>query len=306
MKKISLIIISSIALVFTSCLKDKNIDEQKYGLKGLGDIPLVLFPVKKTTTTLNASDKDTSFHLVTVRLAAGEVASEDVQVTLVPNNAAVTAAGFTPAPTSAYKVDNLVVTIPKGEREGYLTITTKTSNLAAATYGFGYDIASVSNPKYTISATGKTTVTVLPIKNKYDGVYNLKIATTGWAAFGIMDDPALKAYPGTFSLITTGANTVTTSNASAGTLQPGLTSTGGATAFGATTPQFTFDLATNNVTAVTNTTPDDGRGRVLQIRAVPGNKYDPATKTITAHYIMKQNGRPDMNIDVEFTYVKPR
>jgi hypothetical protein len=306
MKKLSLIL-SLMALVFTSCLKDENITNKKYGTEGLGDIPLVLFPSTRTTTTLNSADKDTSFHLVTVRLAETNPASEDVKVTLTPNNAAVTAAGFTVAPTSAYTLDNLVVTIPKGEREGYLTITTKTSNLAAATYGFGFDIASVSNSKYTIASTRKTTVAVLPIKNKYDGVYTAKVATEGWAAFGIMDSPELKPYSGNFSLITTSANSVTISNPNSGTNQPALTSAAGLTSFGATTPRFTFNLTTNEITSVTNTTPDDGRGRTLRLDASrPGSKYDPLTKKIIAYYIMTQTGRADQKITMEFTYVRPR
>lgn len=169
----------SISLVLTSCLKDENIENQKYGMKGIEDRPLVLFPSAKTTTTLESSNKDTSFHLVTVRLAEPNTASEDVQVTLTQNDSAVTAAGFTVAPATAYKIDNLVVTIPAGKREGYVTITTKTSSLTSATYAFGYTIAAISNPRYTISGVNRTIVAVVPVKNQYDADYDVSVELTG-------------------------------------------------------------------------------------------------------------------------------
>jgi hypothetical protein len=297
----------SVSMVLASCLKDENIDNQKYGMAGIEGRPLVLFPSAKTTTTLNASTKDTTFRLITVRLAEASPASEDVKVTLAPNNTAVTAAGFAVAPTSAYTVDNLVVTIPKGEREGYLNITTKTSNLTAATYAFGYDITAISNPKYTISGNGKTSIAVLPVKNKYDGDYSLKIKTTGWAAYDISDN-VTRTLSGNVGLQTTSGNTVTMYNYSRSDyLQPAFTAAGGATAFGAATPMFTFDLATDRLTNVTNTTPDDGRGRAFEMNpAVTNSRYDPATKTIYAAYFLKQTGRPNLAIYDTLVYVKER
>src|SRR5688572_10361744 len=101
MKRISLILLSSLSLVFTSCLKDENIDDMKYGMAGLEDRPLVEFPNSpRTTTPLNASTTDTTFNLITIRLNEPAPASEDVKVTLVPNDALVTAAGYAVAPSS--------------------------------------------------------------------------------------------------------------------------------------------------------------------------------------------------------------
>ena len=52
---------------------------------------------------------------------------------------------------------------------------------------------------------------------------------------------------------------------------------------------------------------DDGRGRGFKMNpAVTDSRYDPATKTIYASYYMVQTGRPDMQIDVVFTYTGPR
>ena len=46
-----------------------------------------------------------------------------------------------------------------------------------------------------------------------------------------------------------------------------------------------------------NLIPDDGRGRAFAINpAVTDSRYDPATKTIYAAYLMFQNGRPTQYI----------
>jgi hypothetical protein len=70
---------------------------------------------------------------------------------------------------------------------------------------------------------------------------------------------------------------------------------------------FTFDVATDKLVSVTNTTPDDGRGRAFFLNpAITTSRYDPATKTIYAAYMLKQNGRPDMAIYDTLTFKKLR
>ncbi len=139
--------------------------------------------------------------------------------------------------------------------------------------------------------------------------YSLRIKTTGWANYGISDDEP-GDYPGGMGLVTAGANSVTFYNGTSGfgNLQPALTAgNAAATGFGATTPMLTFDPATNKLIAVVNTTPDDGRGRTLHLNpAVTDSRYDPATKTIYAAYIMTQNTRPDQYIYDTLVYQKPR
>jgi hypothetical protein len=296
MKKIAFVILSLMTLVFTSCLKDKNIDNKKYGTAGLGDIPLVLFPATRTTTSLNSSAKDTSFHLITVRLAESDPASEDVKVTLTPNNAAVTAAGFTPAPTSAYTLSDLVVTIPKGQREGYLTITTKTANLTAATYGFGFDIAAVSNPKYKIASTLKTTVAVLPIKNMYDGIYSVesgfvqRYTAPGAPTVGDVLNGSLAGNPDV-TLSTVGSTTLEITNLKWAYPNGGIA--------GIDNLRLTVDPATNLVTmfALGNATLANWEGKE--------NRYDPATRTF--YLIFRWNPTANRReYSVVIKYKKPR
>lgn len=306
MKKILFISVSFTSILLTSCLKDKNIEDRKYGTQGLGEIPLVLFPSAQVTTGLDASDKDTSFHLVTVRLAEANPAAEDVKVTLTPNNAAVTAAGFAVAPTSAYKLDNLVVTIPKGQREGYVTITTKTSNLTDDTYGFGFDIASVSNPKYTIASTLKTTVIGLPIKNRWDGHYEVTGSFVDNASSTITG-----YYPLEWDLVTSGGSQVVVYDRDyTGTPTHIIQSGTSLSQYGSYGLVVNFDPATNKITSITNYygqfSGSFQRSAALDPTGV--NAYDPATKTIKIKYFMQQ-GNPAAvrtSFNETWTYVGPR
>jgi hypothetical protein len=290
MKKILFVSVSFMALFLTSCLKDKNIEDRKYGTQGLGEIPLVMFPSTLVTTSLNASDKDTTFHLVTVRLAEANPASEDIKVTLTPNNAAVTAAGFKVAPASAYTLDNLVVTIPKGQREGYVTITTKTSNLATDAYGFGFDIASISNPKYTIASTYKTTVAALPIKNKWDGVYEVSgtMVDKTNATLGHINKylSATGSDPQQWELRTIGpATCVVYDNYFFGGNYAPISSGASYSQYGSFSIIVEFDPATDKVVKVTNYYGQPAaNGRYAQLDPTGINKYDPATKTVDIKY----------------------
>ena len=149
------------------------------------------------------------------------------------------------------------------------------------------------------------------IKNKYDGVYKLKVKTVGWAAYGIADGVS-GTYTGYFNIITKGENSVTSYSTYRGddllaALTGGVGFTSGYTAFGAIAPLFIFNNTTNKLTDVQNTYADDGRGRKLELNpAITDSRFDPATKTIYAAFIMKQTGRVNQYFYDTLTYVKAR
>jgi hypothetical protein len=322
-----------LSLFVTGCLKDKDYDDRliqstrSEGTQKIVEISLT------TTSTVNFlqismanSTNDTTFRLVPVSLAADKPATEDIVVTVVPNPALIgnynaTAGTFyEEAPSAIYTITNTVapgggflVTIPKGSNTGYLEIKIKPSNFLGHEYALGYQISSIQNAGYLISSNLSSGVAAVGIKNKYDGSYDLRIKTVGWTAYGIADGVA-GDYPDPLFLITNSANSVRFFNPNSGDLQPAFSGTanvpgtiGGATAFGATTPLFTFDVATDKLISVTNTSPDDGRGRTLFLNtAVTDSRYDPATKTIYAAYIMTNTGRPNQFIYDTLTYNGPR
>lgn len=194
-KYYSIALLAIIALFFSSCLKDKNIDDQVYGLKGLEDTKLAeLVSAPYKVISLIASDNDTTFTLVNVHLNSAKPADNDLTVTLMIDQALLddynlnNGTSYIVPPSSAYTFDNLTVTIPKGSRDGFLKITTKPNSLSGPDYAFAFSIGSISDPSFVISKNYKNIVTVVGVKNIYDGNYNLRIKTVGWDAYGIADD----------------------------------------------------------------------------------------------------------------------
>jgi len=316
-------VLATLLITSTGCLKDQLSDDQETNPE-ISSSPSIIElpgPVRvnssyRSSFTVGLAPKatDTTFNLVTVRLAADQPAPEDIQVELelVPSLLDAyndsTGSHLIVFPTTGYKfAPGLTVTIPKGSREGYLQLTTIPNSLVGKEYGFGFRIKSVSNSKYLISGNYNAVVVSVGVRNKYDGDYTLRIKTSGWAAYGISDN-APATYPFDIGMITAGANSVALYNtAFAAGFQPAFTSTGDPTGFGATSPVFTFDLSTNILLSVVNSSPPDARGRAFAINAaVTDSRYDPATKTIYAAYFLKQNGRPDMAIYDTLTYKKAR
>lgn len=316
MQKISKIskLVSAFAVLLvagTGCLKDELADDQMTipDIKSSPSVVELPGAVKGTSSyntsyavSLFSSDKDTTFNMVPVRLSADQPAPEDIQVELelVPTLLKAfndsTGSKLVQPNANLYKFGSgLTVTIPKGSREGFLPLTTKPNALVGTEYGFGIRIKSVSNPKYTVSGNFNNAVIIVGVRNKYDGDYTLRVKTVGWAAYSIADNVTY-SYPEEIAMITGSANTVSMySYYRSDNLVPAFTSGGDPTAFGAATPLFTFDLATDKLVSVTNTTPDDGRGRAFIMNPnVTTSRFDPATKTIYAAYMLKQNGRPDL------------
>lgn len=317
-------VLGTLLVTGTGCLKDELADDQMAN-PDIASSPSVIElpgPVRATTSyntsyavSLVGSDKDTTFNMVPVRLAANEPAPEDIQVELelVPtllsayNDSNGTHLAQPAASLYKFAGGGLTVTIPKGEREGSLQVTTKPNLLVGPEYGFGVRIKSVSNPRYKVSGNFNNAVIILGVQNKYDGDYTLRIKHTGWAAFTIADGITY-TYPENIAMVTASANSVTLySYYTLNILQPGFDAAGNATQFGAAAPLFTFDPVTDKLVSVTNTLPDDGRGRAFEINpAVTTSRFDPATRTIYASYFLKQNGRPNLVIYDTLTYVGPR
>jgi hypothetical protein len=100
-------------------------------------------------------------------------------VNLVPDNSLVEEAGYDIAPADIYALDDLTVTIPKGQREGYLSITTNPEDIAAGNYGFGFRIESVTDSRYTVSANFRTQLAGVAVRNIYEGTYDVNVELSG-------------------------------------------------------------------------------------------------------------------------------
>lgn len=179
---------AAVLMELSSCLKDKAFDEGKvqspanqYNMFKAIEIGLTATDnTKFLAIALEATNTDTTFNLIPVNLASSEPAQEDINVTLVKNDALVAAynsahgtAYVVPSPTLYTIVNaNNVVTIPKGSYTGYLKIKFKPAGFLGNDYALGYSIGSVDKQGYTISGNLNSGVIAIAIKNKYDGDYH--------------------------------------------------------------------------------------------------------------------------------------
>jgi len=248
--------------------------------------------------------------------------SHDVTVTVIKDTAAITAYNdadttgatnyeFLPDSTfniTGYSNNNgpFTVTIPAGQKFGYLTLNITSSKVYLfSQYMVSYKISAV--PSGALISDSRTSAQwTVAIKNKYDGMYSLSFQMKNWGGYGIIDGGGSNPWSQNVGVVTNGLNTVLI-DIGGSYAQPGFTASLAATSFGATKPQYTFDLTTNNLISVTNLTPDDGRGRTFHLNPnITDSRYDPNTGTIYAAYIMSQNGRPNQEIYDTLVYQSTR
>lgn len=317
------LLLTALVATLTSCLKDEGFEDGEYGAVNANTQGQMWVSIPPAARNPNAQSVESKAGFQTVNLfpVAFDFVTptdEDITVTLAVNNALVAQHDPTALvlPTANFTLPSTTITIPKGQRVSapfQLSINTGPLD-PTKKYGIGLTIASVSKAGVGIPSNLKNVVYVFALKNRYDGVYSLNMRLDGWEAFGIASGVAGN-YNANVELITSGPNEVTTNlqapQAGFGNLQPGFTGGVGAisgfTAFGAATPKYIFDLNTNKVTAVVNTTPDDGRGRAFYLDPLSTtSEWNPTTKQLKVEYFLKQTGRPDMKITAIYTHIKPR
>lgn len=171
------------AVLFTSCLKDKKVDDQVYGTTNVSAYKVVEIPGTigvAQIKNLEFSAVDTTFSIVTLNYAADGLAPEDIKVTLALNPTIIadynTANGtsYNAIPAPNYVLPNgLVTTIKKGERFAQVMMKVNPAFVASGAYALGFQIASVDKPAYTISGNFNKAMVIVGVKNKYDGIYKL-------------------------------------------------------------------------------------------------------------------------------------
>ncbi len=280
------------AFFFSSCLKDKNIDDQLYGLKGLEDVKLAeLVGAPSRVISLVASDVDTTFVIVGVHLNSAKPANKDITVTLVPDATVIddynndNGTNYVVPPSGSYTLSDLNVVIPKGSRDGSFTLTAKSSDLAGGEYAFGYKIESISDAEFVISRNYSTLITIVGVKNKYDGHYS---------ATGTMLDAASASltgyYPLEWDLVTNGSSQVIVYDRDYTGTPAHIIYTGtGLSQYGSFGLIVNFDPATDKITSVVNfygQPASNSRSAELDPSGI--NMWDPVTQSIDIKYWMNQ------------------
>lgn len=311
MKKFSLIALASLPLLMVSCLKDKKIDDKEYGIDGITDVKII--ELHTPTNHLNSYaldfvDRDTTFDIIEVRLAANEPATEDINVQLtLANSSGIIGAynddngtHFAEFPANLYSLldPGLNVTIPKGSRSAFVKIGLNPFDFdPSSTYALGFKIASVTQKGYTISGNFGEGLTSFGAKNKYDGRYKAKGYgflggnTTAPYLFSVDCDWEL-------DVITTGESSVYMN------AQP-LFRGGAIIYFSNVFPKFIFNPTTNKVTGMANDAP--GNGISFQFPVDGGtydSRYDPSSKTIYVRFGL--NNSATWRVVDTLTYCGPR
>jgi hypothetical protein len=158
---------AALALSLSSCLKDKNYDDDKYGINidETESIKIINIPSANTTLTTSATYARTAAaqtQTIPVHLSAKDPAGEPLAVTLAVdaddakitayNNTLAAASRYTRMPAASYTVNaNGVANIPSGSRDASVSVTITPSTLAAGRYIIPLSIKSVDKSGYTIS-----------------------------------------------------------------------------------------------------------------------------------------------------------
>ncbi|HEX7845208.1 MAG TPA: DUF1735 domain-containing protein [Chitinophagaceae bacterium] len=316
MKKYSFLLVSGLALFLTSCLKDKNVEDGLYGMEGADASKLTELPTGYQSFSFDFKDQPLDVQIVEVRLTSKDLAKQDITVALTLANSASLISdyntehgtSFVTMPANLYTLPatGLNVTIPAGQRSGFLAIKTNAINFdPSSTYALGFTIASVSDASYSISGNFYTKIVSMGAKNQYDGEYTVQFTN-----YHPSSNPGYIGTTTTVYMVTTSGNTVKIyMPAFAGFYCPAVLG-GALTAFSAQEPAYTINATTNAVTVQ-----NAYSGATTFYSMAPGfnSRYVPATKEIFAKWGYGSGG-PYPPFDAgttrewtqHFTYVGPR
>ncbi len=291
------VLLLSAAIVFNSCEKNNT------SLDGAGNtyIKILHGGTDPIVIPLDVNPPQEEVEIFEVRRDASNSGGLNTPATITMTNTQVYLDSFNSQnggayellPADAYTItassgvtvsgDTWTVNLAAGEFSRVVSVSLdKTKMDLSKQYGFGIEIASTSVGKIA-SDDGEALVNVL-IKNAYDAAYVVSGSMTDAANASLTGD-----LPMNYHLITTGEKTVVGWSPKYGDFYVDILNAGAGSVYGSFCPIFTFDPATNAVTAVTNYYGQPaGNGRYAQIDPSGINKYDPATGSIDVKFFMFQ------------------
>jgi len=304
MKKLSILFgLFALIIAVAGCLKDKGFEDQQYGIQIAG-LKAVAFPQTSQSPVVVGITGQPAPVVVAGPLLAIEDAgapAANVTVKLAYDQDLVVAEGLVPLPAGTFSLNTLDAVIPAGSKTlGELKLTVTNSDVLDPNikYGVGFKIVSVDQG-YKIAANQSSMIIGFAIKNKYDGIYNLKGNHNRV--------PYTFPYDTEIHLVTTGPATVIF-------YWPEVESNGHPIGVGAgnslswygagISPVIEFNTTSNLVTKVFNNPPNP---TVITMFTGAGSrigKFDPATKAITVDW--NYNNNPLRAFFDNLTYIKPR
>lgn len=302
-----------IALIssLSSCLKDDSQPDLTKN-KAIIELPIGSSAANGGGNSIAAAftvDPVPADYFVYVNYAAPEAASQNVTVTLKIDTSAVTkfnsvnATKYTPMPANGYTLTGNTVVIPSGGRQVKFPIKINTANLnPLLTYALPVTI--VDGGGFTISGNFGTLISIITLKNKWDGVYTV----TG-TMVDTQNSTLTGQYPRTLKLVTQGPNTDAIQDGD--TFAHGILSGTSGSSYGSFSPVFTVNEATNAITSAVNYYGQPApNGRSARLDTSGENKFimsaDGKTPvSMKVKYILVQNGDRTF-FDETWTYTGSR
>jgi hypothetical protein len=309
---------SVMAICFTSCLKDDSNVLDPAKTENVIEFANTANLTSPTTSrlpllTVNIVMDPGNTYNAAVSYSGANNAPQDITVEVGVADAAVVTAyntqnsrTYVMLPSNLYTLPVTKVVIPKGSRRVDFPINFATPDqLYGKNYVLPLVIKSASYGQ--ISGNFHTMLYLLNGVNRYDGIFTLKyrfgandrnydLATTTWFYSDVQ-------------LVTTSATTAVLRNLNAASPFPHVAvSAGLPTSISNLVPQFTFDLATNKITTISNSVAATSTQTKTAVAnpAVTDNRFDPATKNVFASFILKETGKADMIINDTLIYKTPR
>lgn len=281
----------------TSCLKDKDYENHKYGTYGAGTSKAgVGFPESENSINNIALENigtEQEFDVGLVNLLSANPAATDIKITveldpsLIEEYNQANDGNRFELPDGSFAFETLELVIPKGSRTAQMQLkfpdVMNTLDLTKS-YAIGLRIKSVEPAGIVIAENLRRILVGVNIKNQYDGVYSMRgyslragdPAKTGWFTGQEM------------SLLTAGLHVVDFND---------LLVWSDLTGIGIGEPQVVIDPATNKVTVSSS-------GGAVNL---PGydSRYDPATRTFYLGFTW--GGGPASRVSIDtLEYLRPR
>lgn len=293
-KYIKLFFAVTLVTALSSCLKDKEYDNNVIGhnVDGVGvpkviELAIASSPSHDKSLAIDFVDKPVTLDFLTVRLAAAEVAAEDITVTIDTTGAlaaftaynAANGKNIVPLPKAFFTIvgGSLNVVIKKGTRESNLQITTNAKDFdPSTTYGLVFKITKVDKSGYNISGNFGSWMTFIGAKNSFDGVYSCQFTN-----YHPTSNPGYTGTTQVVHMVTTGPNSCKIFWPLADAFCAPAVLGGALNYFGLQEPEYTVNPS-NNVVTVQNAYP--GAVTFYEMAAGFNSRYDPATRTIYAKW----------------------
>ncbi|HEX6180235.1 MAG TPA: DUF1735 domain-containing protein [Chitinophagaceae bacterium] len=316
--KLNILGVMAASLLLASCVKNTDFNsagvtkvklpqgaEEKFAIAldfkpGLTDV--VLLDVRRDAPTAGELQKT-----IVVKIKNNPTIVSDYNSAHGTSYVALPAAAFQVDPGNPFNGTEWTVTFNPGEHAKPILIKLDPTKLdLSQQYALGF---SISDPGGATIPSGLGNAMIeVGVKNRYDGYYRVT---------GTMVDVAVPTLTGYFpqdvALITTGPSSVVMIPLDLGIPGHLILSGTSLSYYGSFGPTFTFDLATDKVTAVTNSYGQPaGNTRSAEIDPSGVNKWDAATKDLQVKYYMKQPNTvttpPNIRVyfDEYFEYLGPR